>query len=162
MLGQTGRIPEPDGDVNVHLAIELDLGNNEFGIIGIETKYHEHAKQESPPKLAALQPYLDVANTSEQFKDDMVDSIAGRPVQQLWQDHLLALSMRDHPSKKWTWAKYALVFPERNISFATAANDYRDFLEHTDTFSTLTVEQLLGSGIYPTPEERTLHDRYLW
>ncbi len=144
------------------VAIELDLGNNEFGIIGIETKYHEHAKEDSPPKSPALQRYLDVANTSQQFKDDKVDGIAGRPVQQLWQDHLLALSMKDHPSKKWTWVKYALVYPEGNVSFMTAANHYRDYLEHTGTFTTLTVEQLLSSGLYPIPDERMLHGRYLW
>lgn len=144
-------------------AIELDLGDDRYGIIGIETKYHEHAKAEKPPKPEKLARYLDVATASKAFVPDTLGSITGKPTQQLWQDHLLALSMRDHHSGRWAWVKYALVYPEANPSFAAAAGDYRNHLVPTDdTFATRTVEHLLDSGVYPDSDRKALQERYLW
>lgn len=145
------------------VAIELDLGGGKLGVIGIETKYHEHVKPEEIPKPERLKRYATVARNSRTFNPNKIDSIPGQGIQQLWQDHLLALSMRDHISGKWAWVKYALIYPGRNPSFATAVNTYRGYLAPSDrTYGALTVEHLLGSGIYSTGDENALRTRYLW
>jgi len=66
-------------------------------------------------------------------------------LQQLWLDHLLALSMVQHPSEELGPTQFLLVYPEQNVSFASAAERYREALKNERTFETRTLEQLLDA-----------------
>ncbi|MEZ5206678.1 MAG: hypothetical protein R2690_06790 [Acidimicrobiales bacterium] len=106
-------------------AVELDLGDGTRGILGIETKYHEHAKAEDPPNAKTRLPrYRQVAERSSVFVDGAIDAIVGEPLQQIWLDHLLALAMVQHPSGTWRWARFVVVHPGANPSFAETADAY--------------------------------------
>ncbi len=142
------------------VAVELDLGYNRAGVLGIETKYHEHAKAEKRPTPKRLQRYREVTIRSGVFKGDAVEQLLGSPQQQLWQDHLLALSMLD---EGWDWARFVVVHPEGNQSFANASSAYAAALEDLATFDTASLEYLLvESDALPQELRNPLSERYLW
>jgi hypothetical protein len=103
-------------------AFDVQLtGTSGRAVVGIETKYQEHASAESPPKADALARYTEVTERSGVFAPDWSQRIVGTALQQIWLDHLLVLAMLQHPSKQWTWGRFVLVFPAENPSFARRA-----------------------------------------
>lgn len=143
-------------------AFELELGGGSSGIIGIETKYHEHAAAEAAPKAAALSRYVGVTERSGAFVDGWRERVVGTPLQQIWQDHLLVLSMLQHPSQKWTWGRFVLVHPAANVSFARAAAAYRSLLCEPTTFEARTFEELVAMpDTLAEPTRAALVERYL-
>lgn len=138
------------------------------GVLGIETKYHEHAKAEKVP-MAHVDPrrdrlgrYREVTDRSGVFVGGALDKILGTDLQQLWLDHLLVLAMLQHPSDEWTWGRFVLVAPERNTSFAAAADRYRKLLVDESTFECRPIESLLDAGLLPAEVEAAFRERYLW
>ena len=94
-------------------------------LIGIETKYHEHAIAEKAPSAQRMVRYAEVAEASGVFHHGATGQIIGTDLQQIWLDHLLVLSMMQHESGRWLWGKYVLVHPTRNPSFARLADRAR-------------------------------------
>jgi len=125
-------------------AFELELGGGALGIVGIETKYHEHAVVEAAPKAAALARYVEVTERSSVFREGWRERVVGTALQQIWQDHLLALAMLQHPSGRWSWGRFVLLYPAANASFARAAAAYRAVLRDEATFEARTLEELVG------------------
>jgi len=135
----------PVGSSAFDAAIELDIGGGLLGLIGIETKYHEHAVVAAVPKAPALARYLEVTERSGAFTDGWRERVVGTALQQIWQDHLLALSMLQHPSGRWAWARFVLLYPAANASFARAATAYRTLLRDTTTFEARTIDELIAA-----------------
>ncbi|MDP9067396.1 MAG: hypothetical protein M3N53_03470 [Actinomycetota bacterium] len=144
------------------VAFIVDIPDGTKGVIGVETKYHEFAIKEAVPRGDKLLRYTEVSERSNCFKKDWPRHILGSTLQQLWLDHLLALSMTQHPSHEWTWAKSLVVFPHNNSSFATATESYRVVLENTTAFETRTVETLLDAHVLLPDLESDFRERYLW
>lgn len=127
------------------VAFEIDTGDGTRAIVGVETKYHEHAAKEGPPKPAALERYVEVTERSGAFTASWRDRIIGTDLQQIWLDHLLVLSMLQHPSKRWRWGRFVLVYPADNPSFAAASARYASLLRDGSTFAATTLEELLAT-----------------
>lgn len=144
------------------VAFELELSNSHSGVIGVETKYHEHCKPEKRPKDEVLEHYQTISKRSNVFKPDSISKIVGTNLQQIWLDHLLALSMLQNATGKWKWAKFVLVYPSRNPSYAKAVSRYRDLLSDPSTFSATTIETILDSGVLPNQLLGQFRERYLW
>lgn len=132
-------------------------------VIGIETKYHEHAAREASSARAGQEDrYRKIASDSGVFSPGWEDLILETPLRQIWRDHLLLLSMLQ-PLGGWTDGRYVLVYPERNTSFARAASAYREVLRDDATFAALTLEELLDADVLHTPATAELfRERYLW
>ncbi len=145
------------------VAFEIESGpGGHLGIVGGETKYHEHARPETPPKPAALARYAEVTERSGVFAEGWRQAILGTDLQQLWLDHLLVLSMLQHPSRRWTWGRFVLVAPAENPSFARAASRYAALLSSAETFEVRTIEALLGTrGALSDETSAALRGRYL-
>lgn len=144
-------------------AIELDHGDGTFGIIGIETKYHEHLHPEPPPTPDRLTRYEAVAQGSGVFSPDALGQIVGDSKQQIWQDHLLALAMLNHPGRRWTSARFVLVYPAANSSFGAGVAEYAALLADSSSFEGRTLDSLLTHpDALPTDVATALRDRYLW
>ena len=144
-------------------AIILDLGGSRRGVIGVETKYHEHLKAEEPPSKQRLERYVEISEASAAFGPRAVDGLVAHPLQQIWQDHLLALSMPLHPGGQWQWARFAVVYPRRNPSFAQGVKDYAALLAQPDTFGAVNLEAILDpDGPLPEDLREPLRRRYLW
>lgn len=144
------------------VALEIDLGADKRAVVGIETKLHEHAKKEGKPKPKALSRYREVAARAGIFVAGAEDAIVGTRLQQLWLDHLLVLSMLQHPSRKWTWGRFVLVFPEENPSFTSAAAAYRALLTDARTFETRSLRSFASTPeLMDDASRAAFHDRYL-
>ena len=143
-------------------------------VIGIETKYHEHSTKEKKPssqKPEALHRYEEqtdflvaIAETSGAFKPGWQRRVLETDLRQIWRDHLLALSMRQHPGQWTSETRYVLVYPRRNVSFARAAESYAELLQDGDTsFQARTVESALDAAFVSAERtQQDFHHRYLW
>jgi hypothetical protein len=79
----------------------------------------------------------------------------------MWLEHLLLLSMLQHPSGTWSWGRYVVVRPAGNSDVADACTRYGDSLVDRSTFTSVTLEDLLDVDALPAQTTAALRDRYL-
>jgi hypothetical protein len=144
------------------VAFELLRADGSLGLIGVETKYHEHCKPEGFPSPERVRRYLEVVGLCGVFRSGAIDAILGTRLQQIFLDHLLVLSFLHDVTSPYQWAKFVLVHPERNPSFANAAKDYMALLSDTSTFEVRTLKSLLVEGSLPAAAISAFRERYLW
>jgi len=138
----------------------LDLGDGTQGIVGIVTAYHE-VNRPQPPKPSRLPRYREITETSGVFGRGWLDAVNGTELIHIWLDHLLMLSMLQHPSRAWRWGRLVVVHPAGNTDFGDACSRYRVLLVDQSTFVSTTVEELLYANVLPTHTATALRDRYL-
>ena len=142
-------------------AFILDLGNGTQGIVGVDVKYHERLKPETP-KPTNLPRNRQVHEGSRAFRPEAFDSVSGRSdLWHLWLEHLLLLSMLQHQSGAWTWGRYLFVYPSGNVDMADADARYRRLLNDDLTFSSMTLEELLAAKALRRDTAAALRERYL-
>lgn len=141
-------------------AFMLDLGDGTKGIVGVEIKYHERVKPETP-KPIRLWRYLEIAQRSGLFGPGAIEAVNGTDLLEMWLDHLLLLSMLQHPSGAWQWGRLVHVFPAGNTDFVDACAGYKSLLADESTFASITLDALLDSGALPKDTTAALRDRYL-
>ena len=143
------------------VAFVLDLRDGTQGVVGIDTKYHERTKAETP-KPSNLPQYVRVAKRSGVFAPAALGSVKGRSeLAVMWLEHLLVLSMLQHASGSWSWGRYVVVYPAANSDFADACARYRSLLVEQSTFGAMTVEELLDATVLPARKVTDLRRRYL-
>jgi hypothetical protein len=109
------------------------------GFIGIETKYHERP---APPKQLTperRERYVEVAERSGVFRPGWRKALVETGLQQVWLDHLLALSMLG----EWPAGLFVLVYPAANAAMTDAANRYATWLLDATMFEHRTLEELV-------------------
>jgi hypothetical protein len=142
-------------------AFVLDLEDGTKGIVGVDVKYYEWTKPEIP-KPSNLARYLEVAERSGVFEAGATDETKGRSgLAVMWLEHLLLLSMLQHPSSAWSWGCYVVVHPAGNTDFAEGCERYRGLLADDSTFSTMTIEEFLETGVLSAHANAALRERYL-
>jgi hypothetical protein len=142
-------------------AFVLDLGDGEHGIVGVDVKYREWSKPEIP-RPENVPRYLEVAEKSAAFAPGATVGLEGRSeLAVMWLEHLLLLSMLQHPSGRWTWGRYVVFHPVGNSDIADACARYRSLLADDSTFASATLEELLDVGVLPDDTTRALRARYL-
>jgi len=142
-------------------AFVLDVGDGTSAIVAVVARYHDWAKPETP-KPRNLWRYLEVAERSGAFRSGATDEVEGRsPLCEIWLEHLLLLSMLQHPSGAWSWGRYVVVHPAGNSDFVELCDSYRTLLADESTFASVTLEELLDGGALPARTAATLRDRYL-
>jgi hypothetical protein len=142
-------------------ALVLDLDDGSQGIVAVDVNYHEWAKPETP-KPSNRSRNLEVAERSSAFAAGATDALTGRSgLAVMWLEHLLLLSMLQHPSGHWRWGRYVVGHPAGNSDLADASARYRSLLADPATFASVTLEELLDAGALPAPTVAALRDRYL-
>lgn len=140
--------------------IILDAGAGRRGLVAIDVKYHELMKPEIP-KPANRTRNLEVAARSRLFRDGSSEALTQRTAMcEPWLEHLLMLSMLQHPSANWVWGRYVIIHPAGNIAVTRAFTDYRDHLLDENAITTITFEDYLNSTCLPPAARHTLHGRY--
>jgi hypothetical protein len=141
-------------------AFVLDMGDGTLGITGIATRYYDWTKPETP-KPRNLARYLEVADRSAAFNPEATDSLSGRSGLALtWLEHLLLLSMLQHPSGTWSWGRYVVIHPAGNVDFVEACARYRGMLADDATFVSMTLEEMLDARGLPPRTVQVLRARY--
>jgi hypothetical protein len=143
------------------VAFDIDTGASSRAIVGVETKYHEHAVAEAQPKPSALARYVELTERSGVFVDGWRSKIIGTDLQQVWLDHLLVLAMLQHTSKQWAWGRFVLVCPKANPSFIGVAARYGDVLRDRSTFEVRAIEELASAAVLGAEVARAFCERYL-
>jgi len=142
-------------------AFVLDRDDGTHGVVGIDVKYHERLKPEQP-KPTNLWRYREIHERSGAFRPAAFDAVSGRSdLWHLWLEHLLLLSMLQHPSGAWTWGRYLFVYPSGNVDMADADARYRDLLADESTFASMTLEDMIAANVLPTATASALRERYL-
>jgi hypothetical protein len=142
-------------------AFVTDLDDGSHEIVGADVKYHEWAKP-AIPKPENMWRYLEVADRSGAFKPGGTEQVRGRSARcEMWLEHLLQLSMLQHPGGEWSWGQYVVVYPAGNVDYADAVDRYRRLLADDSTFGSMTLEALLDAGVLPTGTSEAIRDRYL-
>jgi len=142
-------------------AFVLDQDDGTRGIVGVDVKYHERLKAEQP-KPQNLWRYREVHERSGAFRPMAFDAVSGRSdLWHLWLEHLLLLSMLQHPSGAWSWGRYLFVYPSGNVDMADADARYRDLLADESTFASMTLEDMIAANVLPTASASALRERYL-
>ena len=142
------------------VAFVLDLADGTEGIVGVMTAYHD-VNRRQPPKPRRLPRYREITETSGIFGPGAIDAVNGTELIHIWLEHLLVLSMLQHPSRARRWGRLVVVHPAGNTDFADACARYQALLVDQSTFSSVTVEALLDSNALPAPTAAALRDRYI-
>lgn len=141
-------------------AIVVDAGHGRRGLVAVDVRYHELAKPELP-KPTNLARNLEVAERSGVFRDGSPEALARRtPMCETWLEHLLLLSMLQHPDAGWVWGRYVVVHPAGNAAVRRMLAGYRDHLADREAISTVTLDDVLDRAPLPAAAERALRDRY--
>jgi hypothetical protein len=142
-------------------AFVLDRDDGTRGIVAVDTKYHERMKLEIP-KPSNLSRNREVALRSGIFDPKALELATTRSeLAVMWLEHLLLLSMLQHPSGQWTWGRYVVVHPAGNGAVVDACARYRDLLADRSTFDAITLEDLVAAGALPKRTTAALRQRYL-
>jgi hypothetical protein len=142
-------------------AFVLDRADGTKGIVAVDVNYHERRKAETP-RPENLARYVDVAERSGAFASGAIDSLKRRgELAVMWLEHLLMLSMLQHPSGEWTWGRYVVVYPAGNSDLAELCERYREVLASGSTFTAMTLEAMLGAGAFPVETVSLLRGRYV-
>jgi PD-(D/E)XK nuclease superfamily protein len=142
------------------VAFVLDHGDGTKGIVGVVTAYHD-VNRRQPPKPSRLPRYREISETSGVFGPGAIDAVNGTELIHIWLDHLLVLSLLQHPSRTWRWGRLVVVHPAGNTDYADACARYRDLLVDQSTFSSVTVEELLDANVLPAQTATALRKRYI-
>lgn len=141
-------------------AIILDAGAGRRGVVAIDVKYHELMKPEIP-KPANRVRNLEVAARSRLFRDGSPEALTQRTAMcEPWLEHLLMLSMLQHPTAGWAWGRYVIVHPAGNIAVTRAFTDYRDHLLDDKAITTIALENYLNRTHLPATTQHALRARY--
>ena len=142
-------------------AIVLNQDDGSQGIVGIDVKYHERLKPEQP-KPENLWRDREVHDRSGAFRPEAFDMVKGRSeLCLIWLEHLLLLSMVQHPSGAWTWGRYLVVQPAANPDMVGLSARYCELLDDPSTFAAMTIEDLLDAAVLPARTTAALRNRYL-
>ncbi len=141
-------------------AFATDIGDGTRGVIGIWGRLHERGKRETP-KPIRLAHYRAIADRSGVFAPEAFDALNGTDLTVMWLQHLLVLSMLQHPGDGWVWGRLVVVYPSGNVDYAEACERYRALLIDPSTFASATIEDLLDADTLPEATTAALRDRYV-
>lgn len=101
--------------------VEYKSKDGKNGFIGIEVKYAESLK-DKPAKFKSR--YAELTENSGLFKEDSIELLRLKPLEQIWRDHLLSLAHLKHENKKYEEGFFIYLFPKENKQCQDAVDKY--------------------------------------
>jgi hypothetical protein len=142
------------------VAFVLDLGDGTSGVLGVGVGYHERNKREIP-KPENRWRTEEVLHRSGVFRPAALDVFDGSDLTVMFLEHLLLLSMLQHPSGAWSWGRHVVVHPAGNVDRVDACARYDALVADRSTFAVTTLEALLAAGALPAATEAAVRARYV-
>jgi hypothetical protein len=113
--------------------IEFLSKDKQKGFIGIEVKYAENMSdsKESCDQIFKDhgRRYIELSQKFNIFKDGSFDNLKNSPLQQVWRDHLLAISTL----KDYDQGFFVFLYPKDNNDCKRVVADYCQYLIHDST-----------------------------
>jgi hypothetical protein len=108
--------------------VEYESVNSKKGFIGIEVKYSESLLDDP---AVMKERYKDVARLSDKFTDEGIEFLSKMPrsLEQIWRDHLLALSMKTPVNNDFQEGFFMYLFPKLNVECEYALSNYFELLK---------------------------------
>jgi len=135
--------PQYTGDSSAFdVLIEYENRENKKGFFGIEVKYVEDLNDKpSSHKLT----YEKISQKSDIFDMSKLEELKEKPIQQIWRDHLLVLSLFI-TNQDYEIGDFIYLYPTDNINCKTGIEKYKQtFNSSKETyFKPLTIEKLTG------------------
>lgn len=115
--------------------------DNKSGFFGIEVKYSENLNDKASTHKTR---YEEIAKQSGVFDLSKIEDLKRKPIQQIWRDHLLTLSM-SKINKDFDFGDFIYLFPKENVNCQNGVNKYeRIFKEKIENhFIPLTIEDFI-------------------
>lgn len=159
MVAGPGRRGVPGQRTAFDVAVFHRTPDDQQGVLGIEVKYHEDLKG-TAGELRTRAREVAAAAGLPVDPDEPVWSQG--PLNQLLLDHLLAVSIDQHPDRSYGRAGFCLLYPAVNLACRTAVADYRARLGGL-AFDACTLEKFVGALTACTDARwvADLRDRYL-
>lgn len=113
-------------------------------LVCIETKYHERSQKRGASRDDLAARRRRELSAGLFHEDRMIDAVAAGEHEQLWRDHVLALSCLTGPGAVDA-VMYLLLAPSENPGWARLATEYRDLLHpsRVGTFDYMDLEEVL-------------------
>ena len=129
------------------------------GFLGIEVKYHEDLKNRAGDVRGRARQ---VATQSGVFMEPDSPRMTEAPLNQLFLDHLLALSMLESDDG-WETGRFVFAYPAVNAVCHQAVGRYEDCLVDVATFEALTLEKIIDAILAASSDDwpREFRRRYL-
>jgi hypothetical protein len=131
------------------------------GFLGIEVKYSEHLNDKPSTHK---KKYEEISEESELFEISKFEKLKQKPIQQIWRDHLLALSMFKI-NNDYDFGDFVFLYPKDNTNCQKGVEQYQMiFEEHQENyFIPLTIEKFVDELKKICGEDWVLEfeDRYL-
>ena len=113
------------------------------GFIGIEVKYHESLRVDP---AETRERTSEVAQRSGLFSERDWPALSRPPLQQVWFDHLLALSMLQTDAERWDGnGLFVFLHPVANLASYRVVNRYESCLQRPAYFQRLTLEEVVAA-----------------
>jgi hypothetical protein len=121
--------------------IEYVNTTGQLSFLGIEVKYAEHLK-DNPS--SHKERYEEISKESGFFNLSQLENLKKRPIQQIWRDHLLTLSLFIS-NKDYFRGDFIYLFPSENLECVNAIEKYKQtFIPNKETyFKPLTIEKIV-------------------
>jgi hypothetical protein len=123
--------------------VEHTVPGGAQGFIAIESKYHEDLAE---PAADTRERVFDVARGSGLFAEEALAVLAQPPFQQIWFDHLLALSMLQADKARWGEnGLFVFLHPAASEPSYRVVPEYQRHLKDHRTFQRMTLEECVGA-----------------
>lgn len=141
--------------------VVYENSDNKKGFLGIEVKYSENLN-DAPSTHKSR--YEEITIESKIFDLSKIEELKSKPIQQIWRDHLLALSM-SKINKDYDFGDFVYLYPEHNINCQRGVDKYHTMFQEDkeNHFLPLTIEKFVGELKKVSKESwiSEFEDRYL-
>jgi hypothetical protein len=120
--------------------VEYLTAEGKKGFAGIELKYHEAL---GDPPARHRPRYDEIATTMGCFDPAAAERLNGKPLQQIWRDHLLAGSLLADRKAGYDDGFFAFLHPTENDRCVSAVASYRKCLTSETSFASWTLERVV-------------------
>jgi hypothetical protein len=112
------------------------------GFVGIEVKYHEDLGDAAAPHRAR---YDELARGCKWWREDSLERLRAKPIQQMWRDHLLVAAILAAHRDRFEEGFFSICSPRMNEACKQAIRAYRGCVAEEHSFAEWSLEEIVAA-----------------